>query len=149
MKIRIQILIHISNKVKSWIRIRINLQRTAQNVWNMSLFEHFSRVWAFICKLGSRSAFGWKVRYGSASALNKNPHPDPHQVKIRIRIRIRIPIRVITVSEGKIRTDFITMYICIQCMPHTIFNKHHFKIMRLKIQFFYKQIRSLIVCKLF
>jgi hypothetical protein len=36
---RIRICIRI--KVMSWIRIRISLQMTSQNVWNMSLFEHF------------------------------------------------------------------------------------------------------------
>jgi hypothetical protein len=35
--------IRICIKVISWIRIRIriNLQMTSQNVWDMSLFEHF------------------------------------------------------------------------------------------------------------
>jgi hypothetical protein len=27
--------------VISWIRVRVNLQMTSQNVWNMSLFWHF------------------------------------------------------------------------------------------------------------
>jgi hypothetical protein len=35
----------ICNKLKGRIRIRINLQMTSQNVWNMSLFEHFLRGW--------------------------------------------------------------------------------------------------------
>ncbi len=52
---------------------RIFLQMTSQNVWNMSLYEHFE-VWVFIWKLGSGSgsgswsASGWKVGSGSASA---------------------------------------------------------------------------------
>jgi hypothetical protein len=44
-RIRIRIHIKIKITVISWIRnrirIRINLQMTSQNVWNMSLFEHF------------------------------------------------------------------------------------------------------------
>ncbi len=48
-KIRIRIRIHIKVivwiwvhiKVVDWIRIRINLQMTSKNVWNISLFEHF------------------------------------------------------------------------------------------------------------
>jgi hypothetical protein len=44
-QIKIQIRIRI--KVISWIRIRIwiriNLQMTSQNVWNMRLFEHIFR----------------------------------------------------------------------------------------------------------
>jgi hypothetical protein len=43
-----QIKIRIRIKVISWIwngnGIRINLQMKSQNVWNMSLFSHFSRV---------------------------------------------------------------------------------------------------------
>jgi hypothetical protein len=35
-----QIKIRIRIKVKSWIRIRIYLKMTSQNVWNLSLFEH-------------------------------------------------------------------------------------------------------------
>jgi hypothetical protein len=35
--------IRIRIKGIGWIRIRINLQMTSQNVWNMSIFEHFSR----------------------------------------------------------------------------------------------------------
>ncbi len=31
-------------KVISWIRIPINLQMTSQNVWEMSLFEHFFKI---------------------------------------------------------------------------------------------------------
>jgi hypothetical protein len=68
---------------------------TSQNVWNLSLLT-FLMVWAFIWKLGSGSASGWKVGSGSVSASNKNSDPnapDPHQ-KIRIRIRIRVISRI-------------------------------------------------------
>jgi hypothetical protein len=33
--------IRIHAKVIRWIRIRIHLEMTSQNVWKMSLFEHF------------------------------------------------------------------------------------------------------------
>ncbi len=45
---QIKFRIRIRIKVIRWIRIRVNLQMTSQNVWNMSLFEHFSRVWPLI-----------------------------------------------------------------------------------------------------
>jgi hypothetical protein len=35
---QIKIWIQIRIKVLSWIRIRIDLQKTGKNVWNMSLF---------------------------------------------------------------------------------------------------------------
>jgi hypothetical protein len=45
LKIKIRILSRIRIKVIGWIRnrirIHINLQMTSQNVWNMSLYEHF------------------------------------------------------------------------------------------------------------
>ncbi len=65
MKIRIciRICIKIRIKVISWsrsrIQIRIILEMTSQNVWNMSLF---SRVGAFIQKLGSESGSGLASR---------------------------------------------------------------------------------------
>ncbi len=36
--------IRIRLKVLSWILIRINLHMTSQNVWTMSLYEHFFKV---------------------------------------------------------------------------------------------------------
>jgi hypothetical protein len=64
-----QIKIRIRIKVVSWIRnrIRINLQMTSQNVWNMSRFEHF---------------FKWVSLYLEA------------MIWIRIRIRVKILIRI-------------------------------------------------------
>ncbi len=52
----------------------------------------YSRVGAFICKLGSGSRFPSGRKDGCGSASNKNLylHLDPHQIKIRIRIRIRV-----------------------------------------------------------
>jgi hypothetical protein len=83
--------------IRNRIRIRINLQMTSQNVWNMSLYEHFFKGLSFYLEEvgygpASGSASGWKV--GSASASNENPYPDPHQIKIRIRIRIRVISRI-------------------------------------------------------
>jgi hypothetical protein len=37
---QIKIWIRIRIKVINWIRIRLNLQTTSQNIWNMSLSEH-------------------------------------------------------------------------------------------------------------
>ncbi len=93
-KIRIRIRIQILIKLTSWIRnqiwIRINLQMTSQNVWNISPFEHFFR--------------GFEPLFKSQD-LDPDPHhseksdPDPHQIIIRIRIgvirRIRICIRIL------------------------------------------------------
>ncbi len=58
------ILIRIHIKVMSRIRIRISLQMARQNVWNRSLFEHFSKFCASIWKLESGSASKW---WGSAT----------------------------------------------------------------------------------
>ncbi len=82
-----------------------NLQMRSQNVWNMSLFEHFFKSLSFslearISRSGSGSTSGWKV--GSGSALNKNPDPNPVSHKIKIRIWIRINVR----SRNRIRIVF-------------------------------------------
>ncbi len=87
-----------------WIQIRINLQMTSQKVWNMSLFEHFFKIWAFIGKLGTGS--------GSASWEKS----DPHQIKIRIRIRIKyktalIRIRILIRVISRIRIRMKVMQI--------------------------------------
>jgi hypothetical protein len=54
-------------KVISWIRVRINLQMTSQNVWNLSLFKHFVKVLSL---------------YFEA------------RIRIRIRIRIKLTSRI-------------------------------------------------------
>ncbi len=63
--------IRIRTKVICWIRIRIqiriNLQMAIQNVWKMSIFEHFFKVLSLIWKLGS------------GSAQSERQDPDPHQ----------------------------------------------------------------------
>ncbi len=50
-------------------------------IW--AYLSSFSRIWAFLWKLGSGSgswsASRWKVGSGSGSASNKNQHPDTHQ----------------------------------------------------------------------
>jgi hypothetical protein len=53
--------------VKSWIRIRIILQITSQNVWNMSLFEHFFKALSLYWEA--------KIRIRISDKLD----PDPHQ----------------------------------------------------------------------
>jgi hypothetical protein len=69
-KLKGRIRIRIRFEVISWIQIHTNLQMASQNVWNMSLFEHFIKLWAFIWKLGSGSGSSsqWKVGSGSEYA---------------------------------------------------------------------------------
>ncbi len=62
--------------IQNRIRIRINMQITSQNVWNMSLFEHFFK------------------------GLSLYLDPEPQQEsRIRTGIRIRIRIRVIRIPN--------------------------------------------------
>jgi hypothetical protein len=68
--ITIRIRIHIRIRIKSWIRIRINLQMTSQNVWNMSLFEHFSQ--------GVEPLFG---SWDPDPPQGEKSEPDPYQIK--------------------------------------------------------------------
>jgi hypothetical protein len=60
--------------VISWIRIqiRINLEMTSQNVWKMSLFEHFVKVFS----------------------LKVEPRIRIRNVRIKVKCRIRISINV-------------------------------------------------------
>ncbi len=82
-RIRIKVIswirIRISIKVKSsiWIRIRINLQMTSQkNVWNMSLFEHFSKV----LSLSLEVKIWIRIRMTSRKRI---------RIKMKSRIRMR------------------------------------------------------------
>ncbi len=72
----IRIRIHI--RVISWIRIRINLQMTSQNVWKKSLFEHWFKALSLYleARFGSRTASKWKVGSRSVSA-SKCDKQDP------------------------------------------------------------------------
>ncbi len=72
--------------VISWIRICINLQMPSQNVWNMSLFEHFLKGLSLISS--------WDLDPDSHPHQGEKSDPDPHQIKIRIRIRLRVISRV-------------------------------------------------------
>jgi hypothetical protein len=80
-KIRIRIRIKEISSIRNLIRI--NLQMTGYNIWNMSLFEH--------------SFKGFELLFGSYLANDPDPHQDeksdpnplPHQRKIRVRIRIK------------------------------------------------------------
>ncbi len=97
-KIRIRIHIRIRIKVISWNRIwvRINLQLTRQNVrygiW--AYLSTFSRVWAFIWKVGfgseSGPVSGWKVGYGSAEKKSKSASNKKRGIQIHIRICINV-----------------------------------------------------------
>ncbi len=75
----LRIRIHI--KLKGRIRIRINFQMTSQNVWNMSLFEHFLKVLTlYFWKLGSESG---PASTSKIQGDKQDPDPDPHVTRIR------------------------------------------------------------------
>ncbi len=67
--------IRIRIKVLSWIRIRINLQKKRQNVWNMSILEYFFKI------LNLYLIFRLEARI---------------RIRIKVKGRIRIRIRVIS-----------------------------------------------------
>jgi hypothetical protein len=71
------------------IRMRINLQITSQNVWNMSLFEHFFKV----------SSFYLETRI----LIDPHPHLSRIQVCMKVKGRIRIRIRIKMTSRIRIR----------------------------------------------
>jgi hypothetical protein len=71
-------------KVISWIRI--NLQMTSQNVWNMSLFKHFLKVLSFY--LEARIRIRIQIR-----------------IKVKVRIRIRIGIKVTSMIRIRIEAS--------------------------------------------
>jgi hypothetical protein len=63
-------------RVISWIRIRINVQMTSQNVWIMSRFEYILKVMSLY--------FGDRVRI---------------RIKVKSRIRFWIRIKVMRISN--------------------------------------------------
>jgi hypothetical protein len=72
-KIRIRIRIKVISSIRKQIRIRITLQMTSQNVWNVSLFEHFfkdlslyleARIWI---QIRIRTRIKKKLESGSTS----------------------------------------------------------------------------------
>jgi hypothetical protein len=67
-------------KVISLIRININLQMTSQNVWNVSLFEHFFKVLSLYLEARIRIRIKVKGKVRIRSRI---------EVKGRIRIRIK------------------------------------------------------------
>ncbi len=69
-KIRIRIRIKVISWIRCRFRIRINLQMTRQNVWNMSLFEHFFKGLSLY--LEARIWIRIRIRV-------KSRIPDPHQ----------------------------------------------------------------------
>jgi hypothetical protein len=74
--------IQIRFKVISWIWIRISLQMTSQNVWNMSLFEHFFKVLSLF--LEARIRIRIEVKGG---------------IRIRIKVKNRIRIKMMRVRN--------------------------------------------------
>ncbi len=80
--------IRIRIKVISWIRIRISLQMASQNVWNMSLFEHFFKV--LILYLEARIRI--RIR-------NKVKGRIQIRIKVTSRIRVRIRITLMQIRE--------------------------------------------------
>jgi hypothetical protein len=65
--IRIRINLQIRIKVISWFRIRINLQMMSQNVRNRSLFEHYFKVLSLYLEatIRIRSKEKGRIRIGS------------------------------------------------------------------------------------
>jgi hypothetical protein len=79
--------IRIRIKVIGWIRnriwIHINLQMTGQNVWYMSLFEHFFKGLSSYVE-----ARIWPDPY-PYHGEKSDPYSHPHQIKIRILINLK------------------------------------------------------------
>ncbi len=88
-KVKGMIRIRIRIKVIRWIRI--NLQMTSQNVWKMSLFEHFFKVL-------------------SLNLESRIPDPEPHQCERYRRIRTRI--RVTSINVIQIRNTAFNRAVC-------------------------------------
>ncbi len=105
-RIKLKGRIRIRIKVISWIRIRkrINLQMASQNVWNMSLFEHFFKVLSLY----------WK-------------DPDPHQRERQDPIRI-----LITVTNRSGSAILPHPFLCKQSQPeHTDSWEGHLPILKI------------------
>jgi hypothetical protein len=85
------------------IRIRINLQKASQNVWNMSLFEHFFKVLSLFIEARIRIKVKGRLRIRTRI-----------KVKSRIRIRIKEISRVgIRIKVMRIRdTAFCAVFFC-------------------------------------
>ncbi len=85
--------IHI--KVISWIRIRINLQMTSQNVWNMSLFEHFFKVLSLYLEARIRICIKLKRRIRIRIKVTSRIW-----IRIHIKVASRIGIRICNTGTG-------------------------------------------------
>jgi hypothetical protein len=86
-------------KVRIWIRIRINLQMTSENVWNMSLFEQFFSVLSRYLKARIRIRIRIKVK-------------GRILIRIRIRIKVKSRIRIHIKMTSRIRIRIKAMRIC-------------------------------------
>ncbi len=77
-------------EVISWIRIRIDLQMTSQNVRNMSLYEHFFKVFSLYLEARIRIWIRIKVmrirKIPSGFKLGMVPYKSGFRNRIRIRI---------------------------------------------------------------
>jgi hypothetical protein len=88
-RIKLKDRIQIRIKVISWIRISIKAgQMTSQNVWNMSLFEHFFNV------LGHYLEARIRIRIKEKGSIRSRI-----RVHIKVTSRIRIHIKV-TAGSG-------------------------------------------------
>ncbi len=76
-----------------WIRIRIYLQLTSKNVWNMRLFEHFFKVLSLYLETGIRIRIKEKSR-----------------IRIRIRIKVTSSIRISIKVTSRIRIRNIEVW---------------------------------------
>ncbi len=99
-RIKVKGRIRIRIKVTSRIRIRISLQIRNQNVWNMSLFEHFFKGLSLYLEAKIRIWIRFKVK---------------GRIRIRIRIKItsKIRIRITVTSKIRIRNTAV---------PYTVIN---------------------------
>ncbi len=75
-------------RIRIRIPIRINLQTTSQNLWNMSLFEHFFQVLSLYLKARTRIQIRIKVN---------------GRTRIRVKLSSRIRIRITVTSRIRIR----------------------------------------------
>jgi hypothetical protein len=88
--------IQIRFKVISWIRIRISLQMTSQNVWKMSLFEHFFKVLRLYLEARIRIRIRTEVK---------------GRIRIRIKVKNRIRIKMMRVrNTGLHESAFILVF---------------------------------------
>ncbi len=82
----------------SWIRIRINLQMTNQNVWNISLFTHFSKVLSLYLVARIRIRIKAKSRI-RIRIRNRIKVTSRNRIYIKVTSRIWIRIKVMQIRN--------------------------------------------------